>query len=50
MTVYNRTFGQSRRNGPKNMAAPPCQPPRKPPTAADFVFCCVGNDDDLIAP
>ena len=47
VVVFNRTRAQGRRLGRASSAA---LPRRHPPTAArdaDFVFTCVGNDDDL---
>ena len=50
VTVYNRTAAKAAGAGSANTAARPRRTPRGGrATDAEFVFCCVGNDDDLRA-
>ena len=49
VTVYNRTTAQGRAMGRPSMAARSRRRRPKPPSGKDFVFSCVGNDDDLRA-
>ena len=46
VTVYNRTAAKAER-GSRNTAAASAATPRAAAEGADFVFACVGNDDDL---
>src|SRR3954468_24734704 len=46
VTVYNRTFAKAERWVSEN-GGRAARTPREAAEGQDFVFCCVGNDDDL---
>ena len=47
LVVYNRTAAKSEEWVQKYGAGKAAATPREAAEGADFVFCCVGNDDDL---
>ena len=47
VTVYNRTAAKARELGGEHGGTAAPTPRARRPTAQDFVFACVGNDDDL---
>ena len=47
LVVYNRTFAKAQDWVAKNGAGKTAKTPAEAADGADFVFCCVGNDDDL---
>ena len=47
LVVYNRTAAKSKEWVQKYGAGKAAATPREAAEGADFVFCCVGNDDDL---
>ena len=49
VVVFNRTTAQAPRPGPSSLAASSPPSPAAAAKDADFVFTCVGNDDDLRA-
>jgi 3-hydroxyisobutyrate dehydrogenase len=48
LTVYNRTFAKAEAWA-KQHGGTPTKTPKEAAAGQDFVFCCVGNDDDLRA-
>ncbi|MGJ0509012.1 MAG: NAD(P)-dependent oxidoreductase [Methylocystis sp.] len=49
VAVYNRTAGKAERFVAEHEGARRAGTPREAAEGAEFVFCCVGNDDDLRA-
>ncbi len=49
LTVYNRTFAKAEKWVAEYGAGRAAPTPADAANGADFVFCCVGNDDDLRA-
>ncbi len=47
VTVYNRTFAKAEKWVAEYGAGRAAKTPAEAANGADFVFCCVGNDDDL---
>lgn len=47
LTVYNRTFAKAEKWVAEHGAGKAVRTPAEAADGADFVFCCVGNDDDL---
>jgi 3-hydroxyisobutyrate dehydrogenase-like beta-hydroxyacid dehydrogenase len=47
--AYNRTFAKAEKFAAEHASAVPCATPGEAAAGADFVFSCVGNDDDLRA-
>ncbi len=47
LTVYNRTFAKAEKWVSEYGAGTAAKTPAEAAKGADFVFCCVGNDDDL---
>lgn len=47
LTVYNRTFAKAEKWVAEYGAGRAAKTPAEAADGADFVFCCVGNDDDL---
>jgi hypothetical protein len=47
--VYNRTRGQGGEKWVGEFGGTACRTPKEAAKGADFVFACVGNDDDLRA-
>ena len=49
VTVYNRTAAKAEKFVAQHSGAQAAKTPRAAAEGAEFVFCCVGNDDDLRA-
>jgi 3-hydroxyisobutyrate dehydrogenase-like beta-hydroxyacid dehydrogenase len=49
VTVYNRTAGKAEKFVAQHSGAHASKTPRAAAEGAEFVFCCVGNDDDVRA-
>ncbi|MBU1210409.1 MAG: NAD(P)-dependent oxidoreductase [Alphaproteobacteria bacterium] len=49
LTVYNRTFAKAEKWVGEHGAGRAAKTPAEAARDCDFVFCCVGNDDDLRA-
>ncbi|MEO1794663.1 MAG: NAD(P)-dependent oxidoreductase [Pseudomonadota bacterium] len=47
VTVYNRTFAKAEKWVAEYGSGRAAKTPKEAADGADFVFCCVGNDDDL---
>ncbi len=47
LTVYNRTFAKAEKWVAEYGAGKAARTPAEAAAGQDFVFCCVGNDDDL---
>ena len=49
LTVYNRTFAKAEKWVAEHGSGRAAPTPAEAASGADFVFCCVGNDEDLRA-